>query len=204
LKRERAEKSLMAHFQRWWLSMYLRLSAWRGYVRAFGYQLLGARMGAKVSIAGDSSILRPWRLACGERCTFERSVAVKIVGEAATVVLGKRVFLGTGTILDVQEGVSIGDDVLLAPGTFITDHNHGLKPGATISDQPCEVRPVVIERGAWLGRNATVLPGVTIGEGAVVGAGSVVTKSVPPYEIWAGVPAKKIGSRKHEACATSI
>jgi acetyltransferase-like isoleucine patch superfamily enzyme len=55
--------------------------------------------------------------------------------------------------------------------------------------------PITIEDDVWIGVNAVILKGVTIGKGAIIGAGAVVTKFVPPYEIWGGIPAKKIGQR---------
>ena len=62
--------------------------------------------------------------------------------------------------------------------------------------QPNTTLPIVLENNVWLGVNAVVLKGVTIGSGAIVGAGAVVTKSVPAGEIWAGIPARKIGERR--------
>jgi acetyltransferase-like isoleucine patch superfamily enzyme len=64
-----------------------------------------------------------------------------------------------------------------------------------IKDQGYTLGPVKIGAGAWLGTQVIILPNVTIGEGAIIGAGSVVTKSVGAYEIWGGVPARKIGDR---------
>ena len=61
--------------------------------------------------------------------------------------------------------------------------------------QPCPDAPIVLEDDVWLGVNVVVLKGVTIGRGAVVGAGAIVTKSIPACEIWAGVPARKVGTR---------
>jgi acetyltransferase-like isoleucine patch superfamily enzyme len=62
--------------------------------------------------------------------------------------------------------------------------------------QSASMRRIKIGCDVWLGCNVTVLKGVNIGGGAVIAAGAVVTKSIPPYEIWGGVPAKKIGERK--------
>ncbi len=81
--------------------------------------------------------------------------------------------------------------------TFVS-HNHG-----TRRDTPMQLQEhdqsrsdVIVGDDVWFGVGTAVLPGVTIGEGAVIGAGSVVNQSVPPYEIWAGAPARKIGVRK--------
>jgi acetyltransferase-like isoleucine patch superfamily enzyme len=86
-------------------------------------------------------------------------------------------------------GFTIGDDVLIGPRVNLVTENHPLKP----SDRKALVtKPIVIRRNAWIGAGATILPGVTVGENAVVAAGAVVAKDVPANMIVAGVPAKII------------
>jgi len=97
--------------------------------------------------------------------------------------------------------VSIDDYVGIASGAKIVAGSN-VQEGVSMSvAAPAEMQTikrsfVTIGKCAFVATNATVLPGVTIGEGAVIGAGAVVTKDVPPFEIWAGVPAHKIGMRK--------
>ena len=92
--------------------------------------------------------------------------------------------------------VTIGEKCLFAPNVTITASNYGIVQGdVAIMDQPKDERDVVIGDGAWLGANDVVLAGVTIGEGAVVAAGAVVTKDLPAQCIAGGVPAKVIGTR---------
>src|SRR5690606_1062643 len=93
------------------------------------------------------------------------------------------------------EEISIGNNVLLAPGVFITDHNHGMKANMRISEQPCTSSPVVIGDDCWIGTGAVILPGISIGAGAVVGANAVVTADVEPTSIVAGNPARVIRQR---------
>lgn len=95
-------------------------------------------------------------------------------------------------LLDCRGGLSIGNRVSISHRVSIFTGSHDLK---TVDFQYL-AKPVVIHDYAWIGGCATILPGVTIGEGAVVAAGAVVTKDVPPYEIHAGVPAHKIGERQ--------
>jgi acetyltransferase-like isoleucine patch superfamily enzyme len=108
--------------------------------------------------------------------------------------VGNRSFIGAGCLFSVAKLIEIGDDVLIAGGCSISDYSaHPLEPDKRIAgDQvdPEDVRPVRIGNKAWLGRNATILPGVTIGEGAVVGASAVVTKDVPPGHICVGNPGR--------------
>jgi len=117
--------------------------------------------------------------------------------------VGVNTFIGGSTIV-CAEHVEIGNDVLISWGCTIVDHNsHSIYWTERASDVKnwyngnkdwrfVDISPVKIEDKAWIGLNAIILKGVTIGEGAVVGAGSVVTKDVLPYTIVAGNPAKQI------------
>jgi acetyltransferase-like isoleucine patch superfamily enzyme len=113
--------------------------------------------------------------------------------------IGNRTFIGDGCTLSVARSIEIGDDVLIAAGCSILDFsNHPVDPERRVAGlqvNPEEVRPVRIGNRAWLGQRATVLPGVTIGDDAVVGAATVVTKDVPPGSICVGNPGR-ILSRK--------
>ena len=103
--------------------------------------------------------------------------------------IGTGVFINSGARFQDQGGIFIGDGCFIGHNAVITTLNHELDPARRHLITPAPVR---IERGAWLGANVTVLPGVTIGEDAVVAAGAVVTKDVPPRTVVGGVPAKKI------------
>jgi acetyltransferase-like isoleucine patch superfamily enzyme len=131
----------------------------------------------------------------GVRCELEHHVFLKCVSDAAELVVGDFVFVGTGTEIDVTLSVSIGAHTLVAPGVFITDHTHNHARSLRLDEQTPRARPVVIGSDVWIGARAIVLSGVTLGDGAIVGAGAVVTKSVPPYAIVVGVPARQVGER---------
>lgn len=89
--------------------------------------------------------------------------------------------------------VTIGNHVNLAQGITVTALNHNFDdPQKRIDEQGVSTKPVVIEDDIWIGANAVILPGVTIGHHTVVAAGAVVTKDVPPHSLVAGVPAKII------------
>lgn len=91
----------------------------------------------------------------------------------------------------------VGDNVLIAPNVAIlaSTHNFGRTNVPIVEQGDSEIKSVLIEYDVWLGRNVIVLPGIKIGSGAIVGAGSIVTKNIPPYAIFAGVPAKMIRMR---------
>lgn len=107
------------------------------------------------------------------------------------VHFGKRVFVNTGCTFQDQGGIWIGDDVLIGHNAIFATLNHGEDPADRSTLIPA---PIVVEPRVWMGANVTILGGVTIGEGSILAAGSVVTKDVPPYSIVAGVPAKVIRS----------
>lgn len=101
----------------------------------------------------------------------------------------ERVFLNSGCRFQDQGGIDIGDGALIGHNAVITTLNHDLDPARRADMHPAPVR---IGRGTWLGANVTVLPGVTIGDGAVISAGSVVTKDVAPNTVVVGVPAHQV------------
>jgi acetyltransferase-like isoleucine patch superfamily enzyme len=97
-----------------------------------------------------------------------------------------------------QGPIRIGSNVLLGPGVSILASNHGTSASSLIRLQPGEDQPVSIGNDVWLGANVVVTAGVDIGDGCVVGAGSVVTRSLPAYSICAGIPAKPIRRREYQ------
>jgi acetyltransferase-like isoleucine patch superfamily enzyme len=103
--------------------------------------------------------------------------------------IGKNVFINFDcTFLDLG-GITIEDNVLIAPKVNLLSEGHPLEPQ---NRQALMVGPIHIKRNAWIGANATILPGVTIGENAIVAAGAVVSKDVPDNTIVGGIPAKII------------
>lgn len=130
-------------------------------------------------------------------------MASRIVFErpGAMLTVGARSFVGLG-LMSIAERVEIGDDVMLSWGVTIVDHNsHSVVARERAKDVEqwlqgrkdwagIKIAPVQIRDRAWLGFNVAVLPGVVIGEGAIVGACAVVTKDVPPWTIVGGNPAQ--------------
>jgi acetyltransferase-like isoleucine patch superfamily enzyme len=123
-------------------------------------------------------------------------VFLKVVDSNARLTIADLVFVGAACEIDVAVSVSIGAHTLLAPGVFITDHTHNMRRHARLDAQGTRSAPVTIGEDVWLGTKSVIMAGVTIGDGAVVGAGAVVTKDVAPYSIVAGVPAREIGRRE--------
>jgi acetyltransferase-like isoleucine patch superfamily enzyme len=170
---------------------------WRvvaGRIHAAILRLRGARIGPKTSIGKRLSVVHAKALRLGSRVEIEHDVFLKTI--SGTLTVGDFTFIGRGCEIDVAASVTIGSHTLLAPNVFITDHTHNHRKGQRLDEQGSRVAPVVIGSDAWIGAHAVVLPGVTVGDGAIIGAGAVVTKDVAPFAIVAGVPARVIGTRE--------
>lgn len=130
----------------------------------------------------------------GKNVTFYPDVM--IYGDGP-ITIGDNVCIGNGTILYASKngGITIGKDTMIAAQTYIIDCDHGIAAGEPICQQSNVVAPVVIGEGAWLAANVTVLKGSRIGEGAVIGAKSLVKGEIPPNAIAVGIPAKVLKYR---------
>lgn len=109
--------------------------------------------------------------------------------------MGRGVFVNCGCTFMDRGGITLEDGVLIGPQVRLITENHAEEPHLR---QHVRSQPILIRRNAWLGAGVTVLPGVTIGENAIVGAGSVVTKDVSDNAIVAGVPARFIRMIRNE------
>ena len=107
------------------------------------------------------------------------------------IKVGRNVFINSGCCFQDQGGIEIGDGTLIGHQVVIATLNHDPDPEKRGDMFP---RPVKIGTKVWIGSHATLLPGVTVGEGAIVAAGAVVTRDVPPRSVVAGVPARVIKS----------
>ena len=105
--------------------------------------------------------------------------------------IGSRVFINSGCKFQDQGGIYIGDGALIGHNTTLATLNHGMLPEERGDLIP---KPIHIGKNVWIGSNSTILPGVTIGDNAVIGAGSIVTKDIPENMIAVGNPAKVIRS----------
>lgn len=169
-------------------------------------------------IAASASVAHP-ELRLGRNVYLGDNVVVTCCDGGAPVKIGDRVHLYGDTFVETGKGagVSIGEGTHVQPGchihAFLSDirigknveiaagcgffsYDHGIAPGAAIMDQPLTSKgEISIGDGAWLGYRVTVLQGVTIGAGAVIAAGSVVTRDIPDNAIAGGVPAKVLKFR---------
>ena len=103
--------------------------------------------------------------------------------------IGRRVFINSGCRFQDQGGVTIGDDCLIGHNAVFATLNHDLDPSRRTDLHPA---PIVLGDNVWIGANVTILPGVTIGDDAVIGAASLVTKDVPAGAVAVGAPARVV------------
>jgi acetyltransferase-like isoleucine patch superfamily enzyme len=111
------------------------------------------------------------------------------------IEIGRNCTINDGTTIVAYDHVVIGDWVLVGEYASIRDSNHGTERGTPIRTQAHEAAAIRIGDDAWIGRGVCVLKGVTVADGAVIGANSVVTRDVPAQAIAVGAPAKVIGER---------
>ncbi|TVT41519.1 acyltransferase [Hymenobacter setariae] len=169
-----------------------------GFFRRQWLSLLGMKIGSGTQVP-KLTITWPHQVAIGKNCILEQGIYFKYDGTwqpGPAIRIQDDVFIGTGCEFNIRESIDIGKGSLIASGSRFVDHDHGIVAGQPMRMQEGPQQAIVIGEDVWIGANVVVLKGVTIGMGAIVAASAVVTKSILPNEIWAGVPAKKIGQRK--------
>lgn len=159
----------------------------------FLYRIIFALPRVPLCDALKSAFLRAVGARIGSGNTYYPSVWINS-GRRLTV--GDHVDFATGCIVTTDGGVTIGDRVLIGYGAKIISRNHAVPDDQRpIYGAGHVSKPVSIENDVWIGTQAVVLPGVSIGEGAIIAAGAIVTKSVPPFAIVAGIPARIVQMR---------
>ncbi len=141
-----------------------------------------------------ASFLRMQGAQIGKRVVFYPGVWI---APGRNLTVGNDVDFALDVLVSTSGGVAIGDRTLIGYRTQLISSNHKMPDDrGMIFRAGHNHEPIVIERDVWIGANCTILPGVRIGEGAVVGAGSVVAKDVEPFTVVGGVPAKMIRPRR--------
>ncbi len=154
-------------------------------------------IGDNVRINGDIDLRNreKGKIVLNDGCKIDHGVRI-VAANNATVSIGKNTNIGCYSIMNCGENVTIGQKCLISGFVYIQSSNHGMRKGAFIKDQDQSYAPISIGDDVWLGSHVSILAGVKIGNGAVVGSKSVVTKSISPNQIVAGVPAKVISQRE--------
>lgn len=122
---------------------------------------------------------------------------INYTGSLSSLLIGEGTTINSYANLRFKNGeIRIGKKCLIARNVTILTQSYNTDRAKLISSENMYVKDVVIGDGVWIGSNVVIMPGVNIGDYAIVGAGSIVTKNIGDFEIWAGVPAKKIRDRK--------
>lgn len=170
-----------------------------------------------IQLHGKVHLSYPDRILCGQGCSLSAGAVLRANAAGVAIRLGQQVSIhesallaANGGFIDIGDqcwispncvlygngGLKLGSEVLLGPGVCISTVGHSFESLTTsINQQPLVTDPVTIENNVWIGMNASIAPGVHIGEGAVIAAGSVVTRNVPAFAVVGGVPARQIKSR---------
>lgn len=161
------------------------------------WRLLGMHIGSNVRLY-PIRVTWPHRVTLGDSCSLEHSIYFNIAGgyrDRGGVTLGNGTFVGSGCEFNITSSITVGANCLIASGCRFIDHNHGTATNTTMKNQVEEEDPILIGSNVWIGANSVVLKGVCIGDGAIVAAGSVVTKSLDAMSVYAGVPARLMRRR---------
>jgi acetyltransferase-like isoleucine patch superfamily enzyme len=166
-------------------------SRWRNaYYKMLGVNIQGYCWMRPIEIPRNFGDIQ---LAAG--CSLDRGVTLLCSGESLhhpKIIIGASTYINRNTFLDASLEILIGQDCGIGPGCYITDHDHGTAAGRPPLAQDLIAQPTRIGDRVWVGANVTILKGVTVGDDAVIGAGSVVTQDVPSGAIVVGVPARVV------------
>ena len=176
---------------------YFWYSFKRGVVTSF-YKNKLRYIGRGSMLSPNMWIVNPQNISIGQNTTITSHVVLetnKIPDSVALLEIGNEVSIGEYSHITCCSHIIIGDGVLFGRFVLVTDNAHGNSSLEERNIRPvarslASKGPVVIGCNVWIGDKATILPNVTIGDGCIVAANSVVTKSVPPYSVVAGIPAK--------------
>jgi len=140
----------------------------------------------------------PWDIKLEEGVMLDRHVVLLSTGEPVEtprIRIDYSVYINRFTVIDAAERVEVGPHTMIGPHCYITDHDHGVEPNASVGSQPLRSAEVSIGQDVWVGAGVAILKGTSIGNKAVIGAGAVVTDDVSEGAKVAGVPGRRIGWR---------
>ena len=150
------------------------------------YRYLKPCIGKGTIVGTRTEIINSANVRIGNNCLLQDAIYIR-AGAEGKIIIGDRAALNSFCRLFGHGSIEIGEDTQLGPGTLITTTDHDYQ-----HDLDAHFTPVIIGKGVWIGANVTILPGVEIGDFAVIGAGSVVTKSVASRCVAVGAPARVI------------
>ena len=173
-------------------------------IRRLYYKLRLKKLGKKCIIDVGVVFYGPRNIQIGDYCWVDSGVRIEsLLGE---VSIGRRVHIGSQTILSSRSPITIEDYAGIAAGVRLYSSSELPIPGLHMSGPMIPekyrsfiTKPVRVGKNGFVGTNSVLLPGANIGEGAILGALSLLKTSIPDWEIWAGLPAKKISKRSNNS-----
>jgi acetyltransferase-like isoleucine patch superfamily enzyme len=167
-------------------------------VRLLVYRLLGMQQGKKNRMEGGGRVRRCRQIAIGNNNAFTQGCWLwpeDTDFDGIRIRIGNSNYFNRNVMIDACGSVEIGDCNMFGPDIYITDSNHQFGDGLNPGEQSMDRGSVHIGNRCWIGAKAMILQGVRLGDGCVVAAGAVVTRSVDPGAVVAGVPARPLHSR---------
>ena len=165
-------------------------------IRCAWHNQRGVALGRNVMLESEAKLLRfPKNIIIGDDVIIKSGSHLCPCQPSAILKIGARTTIGFNTLIYSSEQILIGDDCMIAPFVYIVDSDHGIDRNILMNRQKNQTEPIIIGSDVWIGAHAVILKGVSLGDGAVVAAGSVVREDVLPYSIVGGVPARVIGER---------
>jgi len=163
--------------------------------RAALLRLRGAKIGRGTRISPRTVATWPHQIRLGDNCVLQPDIFFNydhFWTPGPSMIFGQRVFIGRGVEFNIRGRMEVGDDTQIASHCVFVDHDHGMRFDVPMNMQAIRPEPITIGRNARIGARTVVLKGIEVGECAVIRAGSVLTRSVPAGEVWAGVPARPV------------
>ena len=154
-------------------------------------------IGENVSIFGDLDLRtrESGKIFIGDNVGLDTNIRF-VAARDGVITIGSGTSVGCGLVINAGEKVSIGPNVLIGPNVVIQASNHGFNKPGDIMGQPYIHKPISVGKGSWLAANVVLLPGCHIGEGVIIGASSVVTRSVESNSISVGIPSRVKSKRE--------
>lgn len=177
-----------------------------GRLRVLAFRMSGVTIRGRLGLRYGVDIPRlAQKIYFGDRVNLDRGVSIVLTKTEENnstphlLLLGNQVYINRFTVIDATSSIQIGDRTMIGTHCYITDHDHvfqGQPVDRSIGELPLTGVPTSIEENVWIGSHVTILKGVTIGKNSIIGAGSVVTKSIPANSVAVGNPCRVIRERK--------
>lgn len=178
------------------LRKYLKYT-YKHHLRALWNKFRGAKLGKAVWLDKNVELKRhPKNISIADNSIIKEGTRICACNDKAMIRIGANTTIGYHTFMFASAGLEIGNDCMIAPFVYFVDSDHATKKGINLNKQENRIAPIKVGNDVWIASNVTILKGVSIGDGAIVAANSLVNRSIGLNEIWAGTPARKIGERE--------